>query len=183
MDKYTGYKLRVAASTTVGESSLSEEDDIFAFTLEDGMECPPWLQLSYIAPVSADVNILTVKDFLCLLPKFSCRYSVGDFFLSIPSLEPDSPPVNLTVEDSSSTTATLVWSPPEKANGVIQQYEVMYENESYSASVTSSSNRITLTNLKPFSYYNVSVRAHTRYGHGNQTSDTLYLLSGEDGVL
>lgn len=147
------------------------------------MECPPWLQLSYIASVSADVNILTVKDFLCLLPKFSCCYSVGDFFLSIPSLEPDSPPVNVTVEDSSSTTATLVWSPPEKANGVIQQYEVMYENESYSASVTSSSNRITLTNLKPFSYYNVSVRAHTRYGHGNQTSDTLYLLSGEDGVL
>lgn len=36
LDKYTGYKLRVAASTAVGESSLSEEDDIFAFTLEDG---------------------------------------------------------------------------------------------------------------------------------------------------
>lgn len=38
LDKYTGYKLRVAASTTVGESLLSEEDDIFAFTLEDGTE-------------------------------------------------------------------------------------------------------------------------------------------------
>lgn len=37
MDKYTGYKLRVAASTAVGESSLTEEDDIFVFTLEDGM--------------------------------------------------------------------------------------------------------------------------------------------------
>lgn len=37
LDKYTGYKLRVAASTAVGESSLSEEDDIFVFTLEDGM--------------------------------------------------------------------------------------------------------------------------------------------------
>lgn len=36
LDKYTGYKLRVAASTAVGESSLSEEDDIFVFTLEDG---------------------------------------------------------------------------------------------------------------------------------------------------
>lgn len=43
LDKYTGYKLRVAASTTVGESSLSEEDDIFAFTLEDGTERSPSL--------------------------------------------------------------------------------------------------------------------------------------------
>lgn len=36
LEKYTGYKLRVAASTAVGESSLSEEDDVFVFTLEDG---------------------------------------------------------------------------------------------------------------------------------------------------
>ncbi|XP_022610349.1 phosphatidylinositol phosphatase PTPRQ [Seriola dumerili] len=129
LDKYTGYKLRVAASTAVGESSLSEEDDIFVYTLED---------------------------------------------------EPDSPPVNLTVVDTSPSTVTLVWSAPEKANGVIQRYEVLYENESYSAVMNTSSNRVTLISVKPFSYYNVSVRAYTRYGHGNQTSDTLYLLSGED---
>ncbi|XP_067445742.1 phosphatidylinositol phosphatase PTPRQ [Thunnus thynnus] len=129
LDKYTAYKLRVAASTAVGESSLSEEDDIFVFTLED---------------------------------------------------EPDSPPVNLTVIDTSPTTATVVWSSPEKANGVIQHYMVLYENESYSAFKNTSSNRVTLMNLKPFSYYNVSVMAYTRYGNGNQTSDTLYLLSGED---
>lgn len=87
------------------------------------------------------------------------------------------------MEDSTSTTATLLWSPPERPNGVVQLYEVTYENEFHSASVNSSSNRITLTNLRPFSHYNVSVRAYTRYGHGNQTSDTLYLLSGEDGAL
>ncbi|KAM8891585.1 phosphatidylinositol phosphatase PTPRQ isoform 2-T2 [Spinachia spinachia] len=129
LDKYTGYKLRVAASTAVGESSLSEEDDIFVFTLED---------------------------------------------------EPDSPPVNLTVVDTSPSAATLAWSVPEKANGVIQHYEVQYENESYSASMNESSNTVTLMNLRPFSYYNVSVKAYTRYGHGNQTSDTLSLRSGED---
>ncbi|XP_045893416.1 phosphatidylinositol phosphatase PTPRQ isoform X2 [Micropterus dolomieu] len=129
LDKHTGYKLRVAASTAVGESSLSEEDDIFVFTLED---------------------------------------------------EPDSPPVNLTVVETSPSTVTLAWSAPEKANGVIQRYEVLYKNESYSALMNTSSNSVTLIHLKPFSYYNVSVRAYTRYGHGNQTSDTLYLLSGED---
>ncbi|CAJ1056803.1 phosphatidylinositol phosphatase PTPRQ [Xyrichtys novacula] len=129
LDKYTGYKLRVAASTAAGESSLSEEDDIFVYTLED---------------------------------------------------EPDSPPVNLMVDDTTPSTATLTWLPPEKANGVIQYYEVMYENESYSAMTNTTSNRVTLMYLKPFSYYNVTVRAYTRYGHGNQTSDMLYLLSGED---
>ncbi|XP_061578770.1 phosphatidylinositol phosphatase PTPRQ [Cololabis saira] len=129
LDKYTAYKLRVAASTVVGESSLSEEDDIFVYTLED---------------------------------------------------EPDSPPENLAVVDTSPSTATLTWSAPKKANGMIQHYEVLYENETYSALINTTSNRSTLISLKPFSYYNVSVRAYTRYGHGNQTSDTLYLLSGED---
>lgn len=109
-------------------------------------------------------------------------FSLG-FVFPIASSEPDSPPVNLTVDDTSPSTATLAWSAPEKANGVIQHYEVLYENESYSAVMNVSSNSVTLINLKPFSYYNVSVRAYTRYGHGNQTSDTLYLLSGEDGVL
>lgn len=86
------------------------------------------------------------------------------------------------MDNTSPSTATLSWSPPEKANGVIQHYEVLYENESYSALMNTSSNRVTLVNLKPFSYYNVSVKAYTRYGNGNQTSDTLYLLSGEDGT-
>lgn len=104
-------------------------------------------------------------------------------FLSITTSEPDSPPEDVTVEDISPSTATLTWSPPEKANGVIQHYEVLYENESFSATVITSLNRITLTSLRPFSNYNVSVRAYTRFGHGNQTSDTLYLLSGEDGAL
>ncbi|XP_071272815.1 phosphatidylinositol phosphatase PTPRQ [Salvelinus alpinus] len=129
LEKYTGYKLRVAASTAVGEGSLSDLDDIFAVTPED---------------------------------------------------EPDSPPVGLTVVDTSPSTTTLSWSPPERANGVIQQYEVLYENQSYVAVLNSSVPRVTLTGLRPFSYYNVSVRAYTRIGHGNHTSDTLTMLSGED---
>uniref|UniRef100_A0A8C7INP8 Protein tyrosine phosphatase receptor type Q n=1 Tax=Oncorhynchus kisutch TaxID=8019 RepID=A0A8C7INP8_ONCKI len=129
LEKYTGYKLRVAASTAVGESSLSDRDDIFAVTPED---------------------------------------------------EPDSPPIGLTVVDTSPSTTTLSWSPPERANGVIQQYEVLYKNQSYVAVLNSSVPRVTLTGLMPFSYYNVSVRAYTRLGNGNHTSDTLTMLSGED---
>lgn len=91
--------------------------------------------------------------------------------------------MNLLVLDTSPSTATLAWSAPEKANGVIQHYEVLCENETFSKMVDTLTNRVILTHLKPFSYYNVSVRAYTRFGHGNQTSDILNLLSGEDGVL
>nr|XP_057932138.1 phosphatidylinositol phosphatase PTPRQ [Doryrhamphus excisus] len=129
LKKYTGYKLRVAASTAVGESFLSEEDYIFLLTLED---------------------------------------------------EPDSPPMNLSVVDTNPSTVILTWSAPEEANGVIQHYLVHYENRSYSSSVNTSTNEVTLVNLKPFTYYNVSVMAFTRYGHGNQTSEYLSILSGED---
>ena len=101
--------------------------------------------------------------------------------ISLSLSEPDSPPIGLTVVDTSPSTTTLSWSPPERANGVIQQYEVLYKNQSYVAVLNSSVPRVTLTGLMPFSYYNVSVRAYTRLGHGNHTSDTLTMLSGEDG--
>ncbi|CDR00894.1 unnamed protein product, partial [Oncorhynchus mykiss] len=105
---------------------------------------------------------------------------LDDIFAVTPEDEPDTPPVGLTVVDTSPSTTTLSWSPPERANGVIQQYEVLYENQSYVAVLNSSVPRVTLTGLRPFSYYNVSVRAYTRIGHGNHTSDTLTMLSGED---
>lgn len=36
LKKYTNYKMRVTASTAVGESALSEENDVFVRTPEDG---------------------------------------------------------------------------------------------------------------------------------------------------
>ncbi|XP_075065450.1 phosphatidylinositol phosphatase PTPRQ isoform X2 [Mixophyes fleayi] len=41
LKKYAVYKMRVAASNTAGESSLSEENDIFVRTLEDVPGSPP----------------------------------------------------------------------------------------------------------------------------------------------
>ncbi|KAM6960599.1 phosphatidylinositol phosphatase PTPRQ [Aplochiton taeniatus] len=129
LDKYTGYKLRVAASTAIGESWLSDKDDIFVFTPED---------------------------------------------------EPDSPPLDLAVVETTPSTATLTWTPPRSPNGVIRQYEVLYQNRSFSATLNSTAARATLSLLRPYSHYNVSVRAYTLRGHGNQMSDTLRMLSGED---
>ncbi|XP_036375557.1 phosphatidylinositol phosphatase PTPRQ [Megalops cyprinoides] len=127
--KYTSYKLRVAASTAVGESSLSEEDDIFAVTMED---------------------------------------------------EPDSPPVNLAVHNVTSSSATVTWSPPVTPNGIIQFYKVLYGNSTVRAAVNSPFPSVTLDGLEPYSLYNVSVRAYTKHGDGNQTSAVLQVLTGED---
>ncbi|KAA0715211.1 Phosphatidylinositol phosphatase PTPRQ [Triplophysa tibetana] len=129
LEKYSSYKLRVAASTAVGESPQGEDDYIFVVTLED---------------------------------------------------EPDSPPRDLTVVRTTSSTVTLSWSPPEKPNGIIRQYEVTYSNGTYSDTVNSTSAGVTLRYLKPYTYYNVTVLAYTQHGHGEQISDTLQMLSGED---
>uniref|UniRef100_A0A3B3RK16 Protein tyrosine phosphatase receptor type Q n=1 Tax=Paramormyrops kingsleyae TaxID=1676925 RepID=A0A3B3RK16_9TELE len=129
LKKYTRYKLRVAASTAVGESSLSEEDDVFAVTMED---------------------------------------------------EPESPPVNLAVYNTTSSTAVVTWWPPEAPNGIITLYKIFFWNSTLGAVVNSTSPNVTLRGLKPFSFYNVSVRAYTKYGHGNQTSAVLEILTAED---
>lgn len=95
--------------------------------------------------------------------------------------EPDSPPHNLVVLNSTSSTATITWSPPNKPNGIILFYEVTYSNATFSYTVNSTIPSITLQHLKPFTLYNVTARGYTWLGHGDQTSLMLQMLSGEDG--
>ncbi|XP_067906563.1 phosphatidylinositol phosphatase PTPRQ isoform X2 [Heterodontus francisci] len=129
LKKFTDYKMRVTASTSVGESSVSEKDDIFVRTLED---------------------------------------------------EPETPPENLTFKNITETSAYLSWSPPEKSNGIIIYYEVTYTNYTDCFTINSSETHIYLENLKTFSPYNISVKAYTKYGHGNQTSPTVLLVTKQD---
>ncbi|XP_048463873.1 phosphatidylinositol phosphatase PTPRQ [Rhincodon typus] len=129
LKKFTDYKMRVTASTSVGESSVSDKDDIFVRTLED---------------------------------------------------EPETPPENLTFKNVTETSAYLGWSPPEKPNGIIIYYEVTYTNYTDSVTMNSSETSIYLENLKKFSPYNISVKAYTKYGHGNQTSPIVLLVTKHD---
>ncbi|KAG2460313.1 PTPRQ phosphatase, partial [Polypterus senegalus] len=70
LKKYGLYKLRVAASTAAGESSLSEQDDVFVRTLEDAPGSPPFnltyeaisstkVEVSWISPLHANGIILS----------------------------------------------------------------------------------------------------------------------------
>ncbi|XP_078077230.1 phosphatidylinositol phosphatase PTPRQ [Mustelus asterias] len=129
LKKFTDYKMRVTASTSVGESSVSEKDDVFVRTLED---------------------------------------------------EPETPPENLTFKNVTESSAYLSWSPPEKSNGIIIYYEVTYANYTDSFTMNSSETHIYLDDLQKFSPYNISVKAHTKYGHGNQTSPVVLLVTKQD---
>ncbi|XP_053114008.1 phosphatidylinositol phosphatase PTPRQ [Hemicordylus capensis] len=126
--KYTNYKMRVAASTIVGESALSEDNDIFVRTPED---------------------------------------------------EPDSPPQNVEILEVTATEISLRWLPPEQPNGIITHYEVMYDNASALTFKNTTATHLLLNGLKPYSLYNISVKAYTRLGHGNQSSTPLSVRTAE----
>ncbi|NXH29211.1 PTPRQ phosphatase, partial [Myiagra hebetior] len=126
--KYTSYKMRVAASTAVGESALSEENDVFVQTPED---------------------------------------------------EPDSPPQFLELINVTATEINLRWLPPEQPNGLINHYEVLYSDSNYFFIKNASSTSISLSEMKPYTLYNISVRAFTRLGHGNQSSFPLLVRTSE----
>uniref|UniRef100_A0A2K6TR06 Phosphatidylinositol phosphatase PTPRQ n=1 Tax=Saimiri boliviensis boliviensis TaxID=39432 RepID=A0A2K6TR06_SAIBB len=128
LKKYTKYKMRVAASTHVGESSLSEENDIFVITPED---------------------------------------------------EPESSPQDIEVIDITANEIRLKWSPPEKPNGIIIAYEVLYKNIDTLYMKNTSTTGIILRNLRPYTLYNISVRSYTRFGHGNQLSSLLSVRTSE----
>ncbi|KAH0616711.1 hypothetical protein JD844_028042 [Phrynosoma platyrhinos] len=126
--KYTNYKMRVAASTTIGESALSEDNDIFVTTPED---------------------------------------------------EPDSPPQDVEIAEVTATEISLRWSPPEKPNGIITHYEIMYDDASTLIVKNTTATNLLLIGLKPYTLYNISVRAFTRLGHGNQSSALLSIRTAE----
>ncbi|XP_021240934.1 phosphatidylinositol phosphatase PTPRQ isoform X5 [Numida meleagris] len=128
LKKYTNYKMRVAASTVIGESALSEENDVFVRTPED---------------------------------------------------EPDSPPQNVEIINITATEINLKWSPPEQPNGLITHYEVLYSDSSDLFVRNTSSTNISLTEMMPYTLYNISVRAFTRLGHGNQSSFPLLVRTSE----
>ncbi|XP_053319639.1 phosphatidylinositol phosphatase PTPRQ [Spea bombifrons] len=125
---YTDYKMRVTASTTAGESSLSEVNDIFVRTLED---------------------------------------------------VPGSPPQNLVLIGVNATGITLEWSSPSEPNGIITQYEIICTNSTTLFVQNTTSTSYTLIDLNPYTLYNISVRAYTRFGHGNQTTSVLSVRTSE----
>lgn len=95
--------------------------------------------------------------------------------------EPDSPPQNLELINVTATEINLRWLPPEQPNGLITHYEVLYSDSNDLFIKNASSTSISLREVKPYTLYNISVRAFTRLGHGNQSSSPLLVRTFETG--
>jgi receptor-type tyrosine-protein phosphatase Q len=95
--------------------------------------------------------------------------------------EPESSPEDVEVIDVSASEIRLKWLPPEKPNGIIIAYEVLYTNTDTLFTKNTSTTNILLRDLKPYTLYNISVRSYTRFGHGNQSSSLLSVRTSETG--
>lgn len=80
------------------------------------------------------------------------------------------PPVNLTMEATTSESIALNWNPPDmqSQNGIITGYLVnvteVETGETFQASSTTTN--ITIQSLKPFTTYNFTIAAMTSAGIG-----------------
>lgn len=97
--------------------------------------------------------------------------------------EPESSPQDVKVIDVTASEISLKWLPPEKPNGIIVAYEVLYKNVDTLFMKNTSTTNIILRDLKPYTLYSISVRSYTRLGHGNQLSSLLSVRTSETGKL
>ena len=76
---------------------------------------------------------------------------------------PSGSPVNLITTALSSTHVELEWEPPEfiYQNGIIRQYIVMVSTQEDSISINTSITHASISALRPFTLYRVSVAAVT----------------------
>ena len=106
------------------------------------------------------------------------------FFIS----EPSAAPTNVNGHSTSSTSILLTWDdvPAFDQNGIITSYNIAYyslkENHSNSTTVDSLIRQVTLTGLKEFVNYSITVFASTVVGNG-PSSDSIVVSTDEDSKL
>ena len=104
---------------------------------------------------------------------------------------PASSPGNVTAMNISSTVIRVSWSPVPAIdlNGVITQYEVEYNQTTFSevsmynnTTVNSTTLMVDLTGLEEYVVYSIRVRAYTSVGAGPY-SDVVMETTQEDGLF
>ena len=128
--------------------------------------------------------------------KFLCVY-YGDFLfhvyytLSVSHSTDPSKPQNLTVTNKTSRSLTVEWSTPLTPNGVILNYQVSYAGlesinpvpDSFEAvktlNLSGTMYTVDVAGLSPHSLYNISVKAFTSVGGGEES--TVTIRTEEDG--
>ena len=107
--------------------------------------------------------------------------------------DPASPPSNINVMASSSTSITVTWDivPPIDQNGMITMYEVHYQpQETFGGAIASASMTlpvtdmsVILTNLEEFVGYTIFVRAFTSLGAGPFSNGVIQTTNTDGSYL
>ena len=143
---------------------------------------PNWtLPKGYIQGLSLYLPILFHFSVFAII---FLRSFIGVFVVAVPN----APPANVIGKDVTSTNIFVQWDevPANNQNGVIVNYTVTYTelpiaNGSSTAEVVIAPKRnATLTGLKKFTNYRVTVFASTAKGGGNR-SDPIIVITDEDG--
>nr|XP_009940112.1 PREDICTED: ephrin type-B receptor 3 [Opisthocomus hoazin] len=90
------------------------------------------------------------------------------------------------LHSSTGSSMTLSWTPPERPNGIILDYEIKYsekqgQSDGIANTVTSQKNSVRLDGLKANARYLVQVRARTVAGYGRYSLPTEFQTTAEDG--
>uniref|UniRef100_A0A8C5UG29 Ephrin type-B receptor 3 n=1 Tax=Malurus cyaneus samueli TaxID=2593467 RepID=A0A8C5UG29_9PASS len=88
------------------------------------------------------------------------------------------------LHSSTGNSMTLSWTPPERPNGIILDYEIKYSekvNDGIANTVTSQKNSVRLDGLKANARYMVQVRARTVAGYGRYSLPTEFQTTAEGG--
>ena len=99
---------------------------------------------------------------------------------------PSMPPVNLTVEAATSDSVTLSWSPPDvhSQNGIITSYliNVTASETGETFQVSSTTTKLVIQSLRPFSTYLCAIAAEISVGTG-PFSISVSIRTNEAGML
>ena len=99
--------------------------------------------------------------------------------------EPSAPPTNVAGQSISSTSISVTWDevPAAEQNGIITNYNISYhsltEKHSSSATMDYVARQMTLTGLREFVNYSITVFASTVVGNG-PASDPIIVSTSED---
>ena len=78
-------------------------------------------------------------------------------------------PVQFLSATAGVTSILVTWSAPEKPNGDIIAYEVEYYRKGMQEMINTTNTSIVLSQLKPSTLYNISVRAYTIVWYGDSS--------------
>ncbi|XP_022101630.1 receptor-type tyrosine-protein phosphatase F-like isoform X2 [Acanthaster planci] len=111
----------------------------------------------------------------------------GHLFVRTEEGEPP-PPRNFRVSNAERTFLELEWNPPHPPSGIISAYQILYWPSSLDETAavtrgplmdpTNPVHRYTITDLKPYTEYDIKIRAKTGAGHG-EFSETITQRTAE----